>query len=261
MGLNDLINTHFDELSDTDKYICEFILDQRKKVGDMSIKEFSQLSLTSKSSVIRFAQKLGFTGYSELRNFIKWESQDGGEARGSHHFLNQVLSDTEKLIESIRKEDWLSIYKKIELSQRIFVITTGVTQQNQALELQRQLLLTGKNVSLIPGNPKSSEFKRMLEQLGESDMIFVLSLSGENTDLEGVINILNLKKSFLVSITNYKSNWLSKNSTYSLYARSSKSPDLTDWWLQTTSTFFVLIESFIFGYNDYLRGNYHVGES
>lgn len=255
MGLNELINTHYGDLSDTDKYICEFILANKDLVGDMSIKEFSQKSLSSKSSVIRFAQKLGFTGYSELRNFVKWERGDGPIVSDTHYFLDQVLADTNALVSSIREENWDDVYQKIAESDKVFIISTGVTQQNQALEFERELLLTGKNVALIPGNQRSSEFRRMIEQLNDSDIVFVLSLSGENTDLEGVINILNLKKVFLVSITNYKSNWLSKNCTYNLYARSTRSPVPSDWWLQTTSTFFVLIESFVFGYNDYLRKN------
>ena len=152
-----------------------------------------------------------------------------------------------------KEANWSEIYGVLNKCSRIYVISTGVTQKNQAAEIQRLFLLIGKPVQVIPGNAQSVEFRRIVEGLNEDDVLFLLSLSGENIGLEGILNILNIKKSVIISITNFKSNWLSGRSTYNLYASSSRSPLPQDWWLQTASTFFILIEIFAFGFVDYQR--------
>jgi len=252
MKLEEIIDEHYSEFSTTEKGMCSYILKNHRKVATMGILDFARESLSSKSSVIRFCQKIGFTGYTELRNFIKWD--DGDAPKGSEYsFYEQVKSDTEMLLSSLNYNSWIPIYEAILKSKRVFIISTGITQQNQAFELQRLLMLSGKDSGLLPGSKDSSEFKRIAETLSEDDISIVLSLSGENRNLEGVVRSIRIKGGQLLSITNYHSNWLSQNCDFNLYSRSSRSPDTEDWWMKTTSTFFVLIEAFVFGYNDFLK--------
>lgn len=253
MRLTELINKHYKDLSETEKGIYQYIAQNQKEIINMSIMEFARESLSSKSSVIRFCQKLGFTGYSEMRNFIKWNLELSANINEDYSFFDQVKRDTEKLVVNLNDDSWNEIYDQIYLSDSIYIIVTGESQRNQALEMQRLLTLSGKNSGILFGNQQSAEFKQISYKLDKHDFVVILSLSGENQNLEAVVNDLKSTQVTLLSITNYSSNWLSKNCNYNLYARSSKSPEINDWWLRTTSTFFVLIESLIFGYNDYLR--------
>ncbi|MDH6365514.1 RpiR family glv operon transcriptional regulator [Enterococcus sp. PF1-24] len=252
MRFHDLIHQNYDLLSDTDLEISRFISENKQKIKNLSVKEFAYQSLSSKSSVIRFAQKLGFTGYSEMRNFLKWEMGETVIAEESA-FRSQVLQDTKKTIAYIEESDWTEIYQKIDNCRQIYVISTGVTQRSQAAELQRLFLLIDKPLQIIQGDGQSNEFKRITENLKAEDLLFLLSLSGENKNLVEVLNILTLKKAPIISITNLKDNWLSGQADYNLYASSSRSPLPQDWWLQTAATFFLLIEAFAFGYVDYQR--------
>ncbi|WP_119317016.1 MurR/RpiR family transcriptional regulator [Companilactobacillus formosensis] len=252
MKLEEIIDKHYNEFSVTEKGMCQYILKNHNKIASMGILDFARESLASKSSVIRFCQKIGFTGYTEMKNFIKWDDGNS-KKRDSYSFFDQVKSDTEMLLSSLDYSKWIPIYESIYNSKRVYMVATGVTQQNQALELQRLLMLSGKDSGLLPGNKESSEFQRMAESLDSNDFLIILSLSGENKSLEDVIREIEKRESKLLSITNYHSNWLSQNCDFNLYSRSSRSPDTEDWWLKTTSTFFVLIEAFVFGYNDYLK--------
>lgn len=253
MVLHEIINAHYSEFSATEKGICDFVLENIDEVIKMNIKDFSKLSLSSKSSVIRFSQKLGFTGFTEFRNFLKWEVTSKSKTDTNYSFFDQVLNDSHETIKHIKNQNWDTLYKKVHEAEQVYIIATGITQQVQASEFQRLFMLTGKNVRVIPGNKDVSEFQRMSELMTKNDLIFILSLSGENKDLENVINILKVKKIKMVSMTNYLNNWLSINCDYNLYCYSSKNPAPTTWWLRTTSTFFILIETFIFGYNDFIK--------
>ncbi|MGI6156192.1 MAG: MurR/RpiR family transcriptional regulator [Enterococcus lemanii] len=252
MRFTDLVNEHYDELNESELLICSYILENTVHVPKMSLIDFAQQNLSSKSSVIRFSQKLGFTGFSELRNFLKWQDYET-ILDEQITFKDQVIKDAQKLLTILQESDWTAIYQTIHSIDNIYVITTGITQKNQAAELQRLFLLIGKPLQIIPGDGDSNEFRRILERLSEKDIVFVLSLSGENNRLESIMNRLKIVNSKIVSITSLQNNWLSGKSDYNLYATTSRSPLPKDWWLQTASSFFLLVEAFAFGYMDYKR--------
>lgn len=252
MRFTDLVNEHYDELNESELLICSYILENTTRIPSMSLIDFAQQSLSSKSSVIRFSQKLGFTGFSELRNFLKWQDHET-TLDEQITFKDQVIKDAQKLLKILQESDWTPIYQTIHSIDNIYVITTGITQKNQAAELQRLFLLIGKPLQIIPSDGDSNEFRRILERLSEKDIVFVLSLSGENNRLESIIKRLKIVHSKIVSITSLQNNWLSGKADYNLYATTSRSPLPKDWWLQTASSFFLLIEAFAFGYMDYKR--------
>lgn len=252
MVFTDLVNENFNSLNETDLLMSNFIIDHPERVKKMSTQDFAKSCLSSKSSVIRFAQKLGFTGFTELRNYIKWQGKEEVLAENSN-FMAQIFIDNEKTLSYISKAEWLEVYQKIEQCQTIYISSTGVTQRSQASELQRLFLLIGKTALHIPASAQTSEFRRIVDRLTENDIVFVLSLSGENTHLENLLNVLSVRKAIIISVTSYQNNWLAGRSDYNLYASSSRSPLPDEWWLQTASSFFVLIEAFAFGYVDYLR--------
>lgn len=252
MRFTDLVNEYYDELNESELLICSYILENTVHVPKMSLIDFAQQSLSSKSSVIRFSQKLGFTGFSELRSFLKWQDYET-ILDEQITFKDQVIKDAQKLLTILQESDWTAIYQTIHSIDNIYVITTGITQKNQAAELQRLFLLIGKPLQIIPGDGDSNEFRRILERLSEKDIVFVLSLSGEKNRLESIMNRLKIVNSKIVSITSLQNNWLSGKSDYNLYATTSRSPLPKDWWLQTASSFFLLVEAFAFGYMDYKR--------
>lgn len=252
MRFTDLVNEHYVDLNESELLMCNYIMENIDKIPSMSILEFARNSLSSKSSVIRFSQKLEFTGFTELRHFIKWQDHEQSFDE-QITFKDLVIKDTERLLKILKDSDWLPIYQIIDSVDNIYVITTGITQKNQAAELQRLFLLIGKPLQIIPGDGSSNEFRKIIERLSEKDIVFVLSLSGENNRLESIINQLKIVKSKIVSITSLQNNMLSGKSDFNLYATTSRSPLPKDWWLQTASSFFVLIEAFAFGYMDYKR--------
>ncbi|MGL9730893.1 MurR/RpiR family transcriptional regulator [Enterococcus sp. DIV0756] len=252
MLFSDIVNQHYETLNEVDIQMVKYINAHPKELTTMGTNDFAKVCHSSKSSVIRFTQKLGFTGFSELRNFLKWQNNPN-ENEKETAFKRRIFSDAQRTIHYLEANDWEKIYQALENSRNVYLLGTGVTQQNQAAELQRLLLLIGKPAQMIPASSQSNEFKRIIENITKEDLIFVFSLSGENQHLFNVLNVLSTYHSTIVSITNMQNNLLSGRADYSLYASSSRSPNPNDWWLQTSSSFFLLIEAFAFGYVDYCR--------
>ncbi len=65
MLIDDLKNTK--NLSDNEKEIAHYILENPKKVIEMTISDFSATVFSSNSTVVRFCQKLGFKGFSDFK--------------------------------------------------------------------------------------------------------------------------------------------------------------------------------------------------
>lgn len=57
MRIDDLINKNFDILSDNDLSIAKNVIVSQDAMDYLTLQEFAESNYTSKSSVIRFAQK------------------------------------------------------------------------------------------------------------------------------------------------------------------------------------------------------------
>ena len=67
MDFEQNVRLNFDLLSDNEKDMVFFIRTHKAQVVHMSIVELGEQLLSSKSSVLRLAKKLGFRGYSEMK--------------------------------------------------------------------------------------------------------------------------------------------------------------------------------------------------
>jgi len=70
-SMDALIRSKLDSCSEREKIIAEYFLEQLNDVAFLSIHEISQKLNVGQSSVIRFAKKLGYAGFLELKHDIK----------------------------------------------------------------------------------------------------------------------------------------------------------------------------------------------
>ena len=60
-----IIESNYDKFTAVEKVVADFFIHNQKKM-DFSIKNISELLFTSKSTLVRFAQKCGYHGYKEF---------------------------------------------------------------------------------------------------------------------------------------------------------------------------------------------------
>jgi len=70
-----LIQQHQSELSELDRGILNYILSNGDTVLSMGIVELSEQVHVSKSSILRLTKKLGFSGYSEFKYFLRHQQE------------------------------------------------------------------------------------------------------------------------------------------------------------------------------------------
>ena len=73
MTLSERVTSNYDVLNENDFYIYQYIIHNQKEVQKMTIYELAEKCYISHTNIFRFAKKIGFDGFGELKMQLKWE--------------------------------------------------------------------------------------------------------------------------------------------------------------------------------------------
>jgi RpiR family glv operon transcriptional regulator len=247
--LEQLINKHYNKLNENDLYVLKYILNHKKECYQDSITELAKKCNVSRSSILRLAQKLDFSGYSEFRIFLIWEDKT---VEVHNHYFESLISDVESNIKALRNTNMEGICRLLKDADRIFVYGSGTAQNNCAKELQRSFVAVRKYLTVIQDK---TEFDLMLPDIKPEDLLIIISLSGETPELIPLAKLLSVRGIPFVSITNLKNNLLAQLTPYNLYATSKAVQIGEDKGHTTFVPFFLVGEALLRSYVDYMYGN------
>jgi len=111
--VSDLLREGFEGFSRSQKAIARYIIDHLEEVAYLSAEELGQKGNTSSSTVVRFAQSLGFTGYPELQKAARDEYRLGATARPVVHEDQLGFSIEEDILTRSLRTDSLSLEETI----------------------------------------------------------------------------------------------------------------------------------------------------
>lgn len=213
--------TYAQNLSETDKEILSFILANKKRVAKIGISELSQEIHVSNSSIIRFTKKLDLKGFSELKFLLaqdlKQEKQPT-EKNGAISLIQLQNQDMEQTKGMIQQTDFSAIIEAIAQADTIYCYGTGFSQKNAISELAQALMYKNKRVLSFPAK---REFDMNMPLITRNDLVVIISLTGETEAIKPNIEMLNLRKIPLLSITNLQKNYLAQQADLNLYYVSS----------------------------------------
>ncbi|MFO8068706.1 MAG: MurR/RpiR family transcriptional regulator [Alkalibacterium sp.] len=212
--LHELINKHGDKLSENDYYILNYIQKHTDEVTDMTIVALSKVCNMSKSSILRLTKKLGFSGYSEFKYYLK---EEASQQIMSSDVFELSMSDIQTTMNLFKKIDKKAIYGLIDKTDTIYAYGTGWGQQNALQELKRYLLSMNKRVFLIPSK---KELQVSINHMQPADLVIFTSLSGDIEEILTDLKAIHYNGTSTISITSFKNNHLAKLTTQQLYFQS-----------------------------------------
>lgn len=122
------------------KMIADFILQQPQDVIEMSVHELAQMTHTAPSTIIRFAQRLGYQGYPnlkiELAIDLNTEQDDLFEDHPSltgtfNEFLIQeqkaYINTVNKTFKLINNHNLMNVIELVKNARRIYLIGIGAS--------------------------------------------------------------------------------------------------------------------------------------
>ncbi|MDO4898985.1 MAG: MurR/RpiR family transcriptional regulator [Rothia sp. (in: high G+C Gram-positive bacteria)] len=212
MDLQELVNTHHHRLSETEGEILAFMLNNEQFVADSTISALAHKTFTSTSSIIRLTKKLGFSGFAELKFFVKNSLLSTTDPNAD--FLESGRADILKTYDNLVNTDFSKICEKIFTARTIYCYGTGFAQRNAISEFAKSLLACGKFTHVIPA---SSEFKGSTGVMTPDDLVIIVSLSGETETALDTVKNLAARKVPMLAITAPGVNTISSAADISLH--------------------------------------------
>ncbi len=215
MKFEQLVNKYYDNLNENDLHILHYITNNKKVASNLSINELAKKCNVSKSSLQRFTKKMGFSGYSEFKFYLKWETEAKNACVDQNNITQMLIQDIETTIKNLNLGQIDEICEVLYKAKRIFLYGTGYSQMNVARELQRTFMSINEYVFILYDN---EQFESIVEDLNSEDAIIIISLSGDTKILVPIMKLLKAKNIMVISMTALKSNYLSSMTPYNLYA-------------------------------------------
>ncbi|WP_028975886.1 MurR/RpiR family transcriptional regulator [Sporolactobacillus terrae] len=214
------IKMHYDQLTDSEKEMAKFMMRRPQDVVNMSIVELGAAMLSSKSSVLRFAKKLGYRGFSELKYVIR-ESMKVPAFEPSD--LTQLLKqDLDWIMRYVKQTNFQPFLQKLKDARMVFLYATGFSQNNFTKEFSKDLMLAKRANMLISGE---SNLLMSSSIIRKDDLIIFTSLSGETPGIKDAVRMLKMRNIPIATFTKFGSNYLSENANYSFFFEATPLPD------------------------------------
>ena len=250
MRIEEIINEHKQSLNPTDMVIWKYILNHRDQMRRISIHELARECCVSSTTIVRFAQKLGFDGFADLKSLLKHE--EPLEGMHSQNILAALEKFYSKTVSNLMKLNYDNCSRLVHEANRIFAFASGYAQSNFVQELKRLFFYDNIFIYEIGGR---DEFYSILKTANKDDLFIIVSLGGESHYVAEFSLQLQLKGIPLISVTKLHDNTLASRSTENLYVFSEQFQVNDDSQLpfKTMSSYFLLLEIWYVNYRIYVK--------
>ena len=196
--------------SSTEQVIADYILKNFREVANLSTRQLAKETFTSSAAIVRFSQKLGFSGYTDFKSKFLSEMLDSiGEPQNRFISEKDSISDIVEKVVTIEIAALKESYDKIKINP--FVRAANYLSQadyidiyamNMNLNLARMasesFIVAGKYCS-VPIS--TAEQYLQAYKVPKNHLAVLISRTGENGFLINIAKILNEQKVPIILIT------------------------------------------------------------
>ena len=199
----------YDSMGKSEKKIADWLLEHSEEIIPLSITELAEKSQSSEATIVRFARRMGFSGYQDMK--ISFAQESGKQV------INEEISKDDSCFEILNKIS-NDIYCSIEMTKQII--------DGNALEQAASAISNAKNIFVFGlGNsaPIAADAAHKFMRLGynatacsdnhiqsiisshakKNDVIIGISHSGSSKDIVEALRIAKSSGAATICITNY----------------------------------------------------------
>lgn len=173
--IESLVQKKFNEFNENDMEIWKYIVSHKELCKKISIQQLAVFCHVSHTTILRFAKKLGFSGYSEMRSFLKWE--DKAEILYEEKDMERNADSFVALIHRMEEKDMTQICQMIDRAEQIYINGSGETQKLVAKEMKERFMYINKFPNTVEDG---AEFLQIAEMITPEDLMIFISFSGKN---------------------------------------------------------------------------------
>ena len=226
------IQSNYHSFGTKKRRIADFILANPQKTVSLSVQELASLCECEQTTIVRFAQQLGFSGYTALKIAIArqsdavWEELPAQDEKNIHPVLGKLLrrhqSSLQATLEESDPEELEKIAEILSRADRVLTFGAG-TSHLAAMDLNIKLLRLGVQSNCF-GDAEMS--KTFLGYAAGNGMIFLFSHSGETATVLELAKLAKQENITLAAITGNPDSTLAKCADHLLLTRSCPEPPI-----------------------------------
>jgi DNA-binding MurR/RpiR family transcriptional regulator len=211
--IREKIQSKFDLLPNNQRKVADFVIDNFDNIPFIDVHEVAKQAGVSVASVIRFAQSVGFTGFSELRDAVS-------DSLKKHLKKNELFSlvDKSKLendiltsvanmdvknindtLSNIDREIFNKVIETIVKSDRVFTAGLGISYLVAEI-LSYQLTQVGIDASVLKHN--HTLFLEQVLYMNKKDLLICFSFPPYSRETIDVAKYAKEKGIKVISVTN-----------------------------------------------------------
>lgn len=226
------IHDNYDKLSKGQKLIANFIIEDYDKAAFMTASSLGQSIGISESTVVRFANRLGYKGYRELQSDLQELIKNKLTTIQRIHLQEDSYEDQENLLLGIMEKDMENIKRTMEeidydlLESAVDLVLTG--EKIYIVGLRSSSFLSGylgfylnflfDNVNII--NYGANDIFEQLLNLSSKDVIIVITYPRYSKRIIDILEYAKEKGTSIITITDSLSSPAAYKSDISLIANS-----------------------------------------
>lgn len=198
MNLNQLVSKYQHKLNDVDYEIYNQI--QTHTGSKFTIKTIADEVHVSTTTVYRFCQKIGLSGFGELKAILNMDQQQS-EANLTIESLDYYYRS---IVEYVDQYDTAKLFEELQQTERIYIIARSIEENRIAREMNRVFLPLEKPIIILSSDEAINKHTFvMINQL-----LFIFNLEPSLSLPITMTSIINRRESFVTLIGNhYQSNY------------------------------------------------------
>lgn len=212
-GLIKLIHDNYGRLSKGQKLIANFIIDSYDRAAFMTAASLGEAIGVSESTVVRFANRLGYQGYRELQNDLQELIKNKLTTVQRIHLQESSYKNEENVLSKIMEKDMENIKKTVnEIDSRSFEEAVDLVLQGKQIYiigLRSSSFLAGylgfylnflfDNVKVISYGPNDI-FEQLLK-VSSKDVLIVITYPRYSKRIMDVLEYAKNKGTSIITIT------------------------------------------------------------
>lgn len=208
----ELIAKKMETMSKTQRKIAEYILNNRMEIAFLNVKQLAGKAGVSDASIIRFANYLGYKGYSQLQQVFKestqhkWNIADTAgntETNSEQQIVEQIYMEEirhiQKTLEELDTKKFFEIANQVVHARRIF-IACGRSSRSLGSYFHHNLKILLGNVYLLDSFDGNEE---MFSSLSSDDVVVGITFKRYSKNTVELVEYAHNKNASIVAITDY----------------------------------------------------------
>lgn len=213
MSLESIVQSVHGGWSDTERAILAYLIDHQREAAESSVQQVARKTYTSTSSIMRITKRLGFSGFAELKYYLRHAAAAERTAPAEDPLALQE-KDVRETLELLRTADLDPVLDGIESARTVYFFGTGFAQRTAAQETAKSLMVLGIPALLIPD---LTELRAGMNTFREDDLMVLVSLSGNTETSADIPDMLSYRGVPTLAVTRLGRNRMAEAARWNLH--------------------------------------------